>query len=88
MKPKLLSMLGGFENYIYRQRKNSMQRKPKSHPPHPYKQFERTGLWKALDKGIGDLIENQDLKEIARREYIVGYLCKLLTQRRESLFSK
>ena len=60
----------------------------KSDPPHPYKNFERTGLWKALSKGIGDLVENQDLKEIARREHIVGYLCKVLTQRRDKLFSK
>jgi hypothetical protein len=64
-----------------------MRRKRKSDPPHPYKEFEKTGLWKALDKGIRDLVENQDLKEITRREYIVGYLCKVLTQRRGKPFS-
>jgi hypothetical protein len=65
-----------------------MRRQRKSDPPHPYKEFEKTGLWKALNKGIRDLVENQDLKETERREYIVGYLCKVLTRRRDKLFSK
>jgi hypothetical protein len=65
-----------------------MRRQRKSDPPHPYKEFEKTGLWKALNKGIRDLVENQDLKETERREFIVGYLCKVLTRRRDKLFSK
>jgi hypothetical protein len=65
-----------------------MRRKRKFDPPHPYKEFEGTGLWKALEKGIRDLVGNQDLKEIEHRDYIVGYLCKVLTQRRENLFSR
>ena len=65
-----------------------MRRRRKSDPPHPYKEFEKTGLCKALNKGIHDLVGNQDLKEIERREYIVGYLCKVLTQRKDKLFSK
>jgi hypothetical protein len=65
-----------------------MRRQRKSDSPHPYKGFEKTGLWEALNKGIQDLVGNQDLKEIARREYIVGYLCKVLTQRKDKLFSK
>jgi len=65
-----------------------MRRQRKSDPPHPYKEFEKTGLWKALNKGIRDLVENQDLKEITRRDYIVGYLCKALTRSRDKLFSK
>jgi hypothetical protein len=60
-----------------------MPTQPKSHPQHPYIEFEKTGLWKALNKGISDLVENQDLEEKARREYIVGYLCKVLFQRRK-----
>jgi hypothetical protein len=63
-----------------------MRRKRKSDPPHPYVEFENTGLWKALEKGINDLVKNQDLKELEHRDYIVGYLCKVLTQRREKLF--
>lgn len=64
-----------------------MRRQGKSAPSHPYKKFEKTGLWKALNRGIHDLVKNQDLKELERREYIVGYLCKLLTRRRNKLFS-
>lgn len=65
-----------------------MRRQRKTDSPHPYKEFEKTGLWKALSIGIRDLVENQDLEETARREYIVGYLCKVLTRRRNKLFSK
>ena len=64
-----------------------MRRQRKSDPSHPYKEFEKTGLWKALNKGIQDLVRNQDLKEIERREYIVGYLCKVVTPRKDNLFS-
>jgi hypothetical protein len=63
-----------------------MRRRRKSDPPHPYKEFEKTGLWRALDKGIGDLVQNQDLKETGHRDYIVGYLCKVLTRRKEAVF--
>ena len=65
-----------------------MRRQRKSDPPHPYKEFEKTRLWRTLNKGIRDLVENQDLKEITRRDYIVGYLCKALTRSRDKLFSK
>jgi hypothetical protein len=50
--------------------------------------LENKRLWKAVNKGISDLVENQDLKEITHREYIVGYLCKVLTRRKKKLFSK
>jgi hypothetical protein len=63
-----------------------MQRQSKSDDPHPYQEFERTGLWKALDAGIRDLVKNGDLKETAPREYIVGYLCKVISRRRNTLF--
>lgn len=53
---------------------------------HPYKNYEGTELWRALNKGIGDLVQNQDLVEQANREYIVGYLCKVLTKRKDKLF--
>jgi hypothetical protein len=47
---------------------------------HPYKQFEGTTLWKVISKGIDDLVENNDLEEKEQREYIVGYLCKLISE--------
>jgi hypothetical protein len=54
---------------------------------HPYLRFENTLLWKAVNKAIDDLVENKDLKETARREYIVGYICKILSARKGRLFS-
>ena len=63
------------------------QRLRKGVASHPYREYEGTPLWRALDKGIADLVENQDLEERTRREYIVGYLCKLLAGRRKKLFS-
>lgn len=47
---------------------------------HPYEQFEGTPLWEAINKGIDDLVENNDIEETTRREYIVGYLCKLINE--------
>ena len=47
---------------------------------HPYKQFENTALWEAINKGIADLVENHDLEETTQREYIVGYLCKVIAE--------
>ncbi|MGH9729739.1 MAG: hypothetical protein ACRD4V_14275 [Candidatus Acidiferrales bacterium] len=65
-----------------------MPRQQKSDHSQPYREFEKTGLWDALNEGIGHLVKNQDLKETAPREYIVGYLCKVLTRRSKTLFSK
>jgi hypothetical protein len=64
-----------------------LRRKRKTDPLHPYVKYENTELWKALEKGISDLVQNQDLKETEHRHYIVGYLCKVLTARKEKLFS-
>ncbi|ULO05240.1 hypothetical protein H1230_19250 [Paenibacillus sp. 19GGS1-52] len=45
---------------------------------HPYKQFENSQLWKILSAGIEDLVRNEDIVEKTARNYIVGYLCKIL----------
>jgi hypothetical protein len=41
-------------------------------PEHPYKKYESHPFWKRIDKGISDLVENQDLVEREARPYIVG----------------
>lgn len=51
-------------------------------------EFEGTPLWKALEKGIADLVQNLDVEERTRREYIVGYLCKMLARQKKKLFSR
>ena len=52
-------------------------------PEHPYKNYESHPYWKRIDKGISDLVENQDLVERAARPYIVGYLCQMLLKRKK-----
>jgi hypothetical protein len=52
-------------------------------PEHPYKKYESHPYWKRIYKGISDLVENQDLVERESRPYIVGYLSKMLLQRKK-----
>lgn len=47
---------------------------------HPYEIFEGTPLWDIVSKGINDLVDNSDIEETTQREYIVGYLCKLINE--------
>jgi hypothetical protein len=46
----------------------------------PYVEYETDPLWPLLEKGISDLVKNQDLIEQADRRYIVGYLCKVISK--------
>jgi hypothetical protein len=50
---------------------------------HPYKKYESHQYWKRIDKGISDLVDNQDLVEQSARSYIVGYLCKMILSRKK-----
>ena len=52
---------------------------------HPYFRWEGTPLWAAIEKGVADLVENQDLIENEHREYIVGYICKLVDRRKSRI---
>jgi hypothetical protein len=45
---------------------------------HPYKAFQGTPLWKRVDRAISALVKNGDLQETTGREYIVGYICKMV----------
>jgi hypothetical protein len=45
---------------------------------HPDVKYETDPLWPLIEKGIGDLVNNQDLIEQEDRNYIVGYLCKVI----------
>jgi hypothetical protein len=46
--------------------------------PHPYTAYEKEAVWRVLDRGIEILAKNGDLKEQTARQYIVGYLAKVL----------
>ncbi len=48
---------------------------------HPYKIYESTTLWRVIDEAISDLVENKDIEETTRREYIVGYLAKYISEK-------
>lgn len=50
---------------------------------HPYKQLENTPLWNIINKSINDLVENDDIEEKTQREYIVGYITKLINESNE-----
>lgn len=45
---------------------------------HPYKKFEKTKLWELINEALDDLIKNQDIELTTRKEYVVGYLCKVI----------
>jgi hypothetical protein len=59
-----------------------MDRKTKTSKPSPtaspYEIYKGTPVWRILDKAVSDLVENNDLVETTRRDYIVGYICKKL----------
>jgi hypothetical protein len=44
----------------------------------PYEMQKGTAVWKIMDNAINDLVENKDLLEKTRRDYIVGYICNKL----------
>ena len=64
-----------------------VSRLPKGHV-HPYARWEGTPLWSAIEKGIVDLVGNQDLIEKEHREYIVGYICKIVDRRRTTIVAQ
>jgi hypothetical protein len=47
---------------------------------HPYLGFRGSTLWKRVDRAILDLIADDDIRLKTRRQYVVGYICKVLTQ--------
>ncbi|MGH2318840.1 hypothetical protein ACRC6Q_13840 [Planococcus sp. SE5232] len=60
-----------------------MKVKVNSRMTHPYEKYENTELWKKIDQALDELVENQDIEEITKREYIVGYICKKLIEKEE-----
>jgi len=48
---------------------------------HPYKEYETGEYWATIEKAVADLVDNQDIKEMTDRNYIVGYICKLLHEK-------
>ncbi|MFF2879185.1 hypothetical protein ACFVR2_23115 [Gottfriedia sp. NPDC057991] len=55
---------------------------------HPYVKFENTPLWNVISKGIDDLVENNDIEETTKREYIVVFLDNKVLYWRKFLFTR
>jgi hypothetical protein len=55
---------------------------------HPYQRWERTPLWRAVEKALSHLVDNQDLVENEYREYIVGYICKIVERRKKAVITQ
>lgn len=51
---------------------------------HLYKKYEKTELWKVLEKSLKDLIKNQDIELTTREEYVIGYLCEKIDCKKKS----
>jgi hypothetical protein len=65
------------ENSGQTDRKTPAEHKPR----HPYVKYEGSSLWAAVESAIRDLVANADIVEQTNRNYIVGYLCKVLTDK-------
>ena len=46
---------------------------------HPYKEFENTPMWRAIDQAVSDLERNSDLALVTAREYVIGYITKAVS---------
>jgi hypothetical protein len=46
--------------------------------PHPYKEFEGSDLWRAIDSELRALEKNRDIELTTAGEYVIGSLCKRL----------
>jgi len=48
---------------------------------HPYREYEKSPIWKVVAQAVDDLAKNGDLIEQTRREYLVGYITRKLVER-------
>ena len=45
---------------------------------HPYRKFEHTRTWVAVEAALNQLAQNQDVTLHTTREHVVGFLCEQL----------
>lgn len=45
-----------------------------------YKELEQTELWKIVSKSIVDLEANKDIIVTTNKDYVIGYICKMITK--------
>ena len=56
--------------------------KARSHT-HPHTAYEGSPLWKVVSKAIKELVQNRDLSETTAHPYVVGYICKRISEARK-----
>ena len=44
----------------------------------PYKELVQTELYRIISQSIDDLEENQDINITTNKEYVIGYICKMI----------
>ena len=49
---------------------------------HPYERWEKTATWKHVARAVSDLLRNGDIELTTAREYVVGYICKTVLERK------
>ncbi|UAY50886.1 hypothetical protein [Ferruginibacter albus] len=47
---------------------------------HPYKEYENSLLWATINSALNELKNNNDISINTSPEYIIGYLCKKITE--------
>ena len=62
------------------QSRGKRQRKSRKDSGHTYEVFENTQLWGTVETALEDLEKNCDLTLATRDEYVIGYICKALTE--------
>lgn len=60
--------------------KNMYWGQPTNAPVHPYVQLEGTPLWQVVKAAIADLDGNKDIELTEWHQYVVGYICKQLSE--------
>ena len=59
-----------------------------SEKDYPYNQFENSELWSIVKDCLNDLIDNQDIEITTKEEYVVGYLRKMIAERKSDLVKR
>lgn len=44
----------------------------------PYEKYQDSKLWCTVQKALNDLVDNNDLALCTNRDYVVGYLVKMI----------
>jgi hypothetical protein len=51
---------------------------------HPYRKFEGTRMWVAVEAALNQLAQNKDVTLHTTREHVVGFLCEQLERQAKS----